>query len=357
MMTDDQFKQWFDWQKKQAPPAAAPAAAPVALPREKKLLPLSEDTGEAWRNWREHFESVQEMNGWTNKKARQELRSSMIKGANAKISGIPTEAQGDQVKPVKDLLDLYESRFTSMVDTLEAETEFLDALQAEEESILDWSTRLRGLYRRYQPKMPESQIEVSKELIQKFCRGINDKDILRVVVRSQPTTFLDALTLAQSDALARNTASSIFYGTKGHKISAVGRGASRGAPRGRGAAQGTSSDSRERACWGCNQPGHIQRECPNSNSDAPRNAGMRRGRGGGQRSRGNRGGRGGRGGRGAFRRHPYQQQQLRRLAALGYPEASEALGAIFEAEQLEADWPESAAAYDQEGQPEPAGNE
>ena len=71
----------------------------------------------------------------------------MIKGANAKISGIPTEAQGDQVKPVKDLLDLYESRFTSMVDTLEAETEFLDALQMEEESILDWSTRLRGLYR------------------------------------------------------------------------------------------------------------------------------------------------------------------------------------------------------------------
>ena len=356
-ITDDQLKTLMAGMIAAIPASKAP-------PKERKLSPLLKDTPVAWQCWRDHFQTVCKMNKWDDEKARHEARASMQEEANLKVTGIPIEDSSGKAKPVKELLDIYESRFMSMVDSAEAEAEFQDALQTEQESTLQWHTRLRVIYRRARPKMTEPEIEKSKEIIAKFSRGLNTQAVIHIVVSAQPETYTDALDVAQRDVVGRNVSARAFGGAGAHTINAIGRGNTRGRTTpARPAGQKTES----RACYTCNRVGHIQMYCPsNNNNDSngqAMNAGLRRGGFNNRRGRGSRSGRN-RGGRGAGRPSTYPRQQLRRLAAIGAavgdPEATAVLAAFQDEDQAAQYGPHEEEEYSYNGyepQAEMSGND
>src|SRR5210317_2207425 len=130
--------------------------------QDKKIRPLNSIDPNDWREWRENFTFDLEIMGdlWSEQRKRLELASAMMGPAKAVVRDIevlpprpPAPAAGQaaanwNIPPVAELLDLYEARFIPDAGSELLRAQVKMARQQEGESILQWHSRLRGLWQR-----------------------------------------------------------------------------------------------------------------------------------------------------------------------------------------------------------------
>lgn len=190
--------------------AAAAAAAPAAQPRAtnlRKLMTLSSGTGEDWINWRKHFEIVQQLSGWDNRRSRLEVGAAMTETAMNLTSNVPLNAEvpagANDADAVAELLDEYEACFLPPAASDMAQAQVKSAKQTENEDVQRWHSRVTLLYRRAYPALTQQQLQDSQDLRGLFILGIADAHIRERVHEARPNNLNAALTSAVNLAATR----------------------------------------------------------------------------------------------------------------------------------------------------------
>ena len=201
-----------------------------------------------WISFRYHFKKVATLNGWTDQTAKRVLAASMTGMAAMIIQDIDTESINFTTLDL--LLDEYQKRFLPASASSKAQCDFETAQQESKEDVLVFHSRLRGLFRRAYP-LDDTSTSVS--LIRRFCRGVKGEDLQIWLFRQSPSTYEEALALAQADYAAKdmvryNRASNLRSQGEAMDINAIIK------------------------CWNCDKTGHVSKECrsPKKNRNPPR---------------------------------------------------------------------------------------
>lgn len=288
--------------KDAAAAALVAVGSSTAVPA-KRLKELSSTTPKDWINWKDNFKIIAKLNKWSDERARAELGSSMIGDAKTYVQHIPLGLDGENTKEVKELLQEYESTFMPLAEEDMNRANFNKANQGETEDLVAWHNRVRCLYSRLYPDMTMEKVDIVREVVTTFIKGLFDKRVRLAVISNNPATFNTARIAAQAITAALSPENE-----RENSIVAMDRDsgvAAMPAPYQRP----TFHTNQE--CFGCRRKGHIRRYCPDEKG--PRNAGVQqrydssRGRGG-WRGRGRGGGRG----RGRGRGGNYNKQTIYR---------------------------------------------
>ena len=134
----------------------------------RKVRPFSSGDGPAFIAWKAIFAIDCRVNGWGQDQMRmkQELRGAMQPPASTAISDIDYETPIS----LNDMMEQYMGRFMPAAASRLAKTYFLTALQAEEESLLNWFGRIRELFQRAYPAVLDSNAD--ENLIDRFILGM-----------------------------------------------------------------------------------------------------------------------------------------------------------------------------------------
>ena len=306
-----------------------------------------------WSIWRSNFVLAVTINEWDNQRARREAAAAMVGNAKMYVDSIaindaPVQGQNDAAD-YTGLLNQYEAVFVPEAASDLSRMMVKDSLQREDETILQWHSRLRYRYKRAYPNLTQQQLANDRALIDHFIHNLRDDDCAVKTQDAGPQTYQQAL-----EAATRHTASNLLrarrnalakgISTRGSEMSyslhAMGQAAGSSAPpAGQPAATPAANPQQQigylgtnqggfgqnggagpsnTACNFCKQEGHFQRECRKldearrifegrGRNRSPTFATRGRYNGGRRRGRGRTGfrGRGGRGGRGASRRMSY----------------------------------------------------
>jgi hypothetical protein len=320
--------------------AAAAAAVPIGMnqgqlsaiiaacnarPPGKKVGSFNSGNGVEWGKWRSNFTMICTINGWDDQRARREIFSSMTGDVKAYVEHIPA---GDDIvapalvaPPHEQLLDAYEAMFMTAAAGDAARVAMRDARQAETETVLQWHSRLRHLWRRSHPGATEVQMQANRDLMDMFILGLAHATVRTKTWDARPATYALCLEQASNSAASITILNAypagpapavkiepglfgIAAGTSGMDSARTGR-----------FQQPRPSGQEDRKCHFCTKPGHLVRDCilltkargflhlqnQNGNTSYP-TRGRARGRGRGGRGTGR--GRGsdsrGRGGRSMF---------------------------------------------------------
>lgn len=331
--------------------AALPAAAPAPRPN-KKIPEFTSGLAEDWITWRKNFETIIQINGWGDVRARRELYSSISGLAKTYVEHIPIGADGPValVQPVQALITAYDNCFVTLAAGDIARAEVRKSQQNEGEPIIAWHARARSLWVRAYPALTAAQLDANRDLIEHFLMGIANSYVRTRAWETRPMTYVAAL------ATASNMDASRIMQESRHPSPSLG-GRPSPALHAMTLPQDAQSDSSARVqamgeaskrsleCYFCGKPGHVFRECRNmammqkqyhgnrgqgarARFDRPREENRptfkpsRGARGG----RGWRGGRGGRGnGRGEKKSGGPTFDQLRRISALVETAKAEAM--------------------------------
>ena len=221
-----------------------------------KLWRFTETGGDAWLEFRSHFEAVALANGWTDSQARLQLAAAVQGSAQTMIGSIPTEAfvhrpDGRDAHPVKLLLDQYENRFLPEAGTGRAHDDFNSAHQLEEESIIKWHARVRRLFRRAHPRLSMNDIpEMGKHTIRRiFVEGLYNAEVRQKVKDSDPPDFDEGLRRALwfESQLPRKPRDRATSGTVAYMSGGNG--------------ESSRQDHEESVCNACGRKGHWKRDC------------------------------------------------------------------------------------------------
>jgi hypothetical protein len=199
-------------------------------------------------------------------------------------SDIPPFVQG---RAIRDMLNLYETRFLPAAAGQLAAAQFQTAAQIDGEQIAVWHSRLRTIF---EPAFPGKNIQNSRLIINKFVLKLADSNIRQWTHRANPATYNAAMTAASNEAASQSIlAHEAGSGGKGNvSINTFG---------GRGG-----------SCFGCGSYDHQVAACPLAHPDQHRNSNKPRGRGRPQGGRGGRGRGGGRGGGVGFKQTYLQKR-------------------------------------------------
>jgi len=292
----------------QAAAAALVAVGTTTAVPSKRLKEFGSTSPKDWVAWKDNFKIISKLNKWNDERARAELGSSMIGDAKTFVQHIPLDIDGDNTKSIKELLQAYEDTFLPLAEEDMNRSNFNKARQGETEDLAAWHNRVRCLYIRMYPEMTMAKIDLVREVITTFIKGLFDGQIRLAVISNNPKTFDDARISAQAITAALSPENQ-----RENSIVAMDRDplvAATPAPHQRRAQPWQE-------CFGCRRKGHFQNDCPDSKT-GPRNGGVRQ-RHDSSRSRGGWRGRGRRGGRGRGRGGNFDKQKIYRegyLAAL-----------------------------------------
>jgi hypothetical protein len=244
-----------------------------------KTSKFSSAEGTEWQIWRWNFEQTLQINGWANERCQREAVAAMESTAAEFTSDIPSFVA---VRPIKDMLNLYETCFLPAAAGQLAAAQFQTAAQMDGEQIAVWHARLRTIFER---AFPGENIQNSRLLINKFVLKLADSNIWQWTHRANPDTYNAAMTAASNEAASQSIlAHEAGSGRKNNvAINAFGGGGRCG------------------ACHGCGSYNHHITECTKHHPDRycnnkPRGRGQPRGdrggrgRGGGARDKGRDGG-------------------------------------------------------------------
>ena len=269
-----------------------------------KVEPLSSTKSTDWIAWRDNFVIAADINHWGHQRARREIARAMQGAAKMAVRDIPI---GDVAVAdnFHQLLQAYEARFMPAAASDLARSEFKEARQKEQETILEWHARLRELYTRAYPNLNAAAVAASLDLRDAFILGLADPSIKADTWKARPANFNAALGEATSIRAGLMVLGGHQHGGFEIKkeMNSIGAGAGFG---GKFAGQ----------CYNCGYTGHRARDCRraegagapyparggggnrgNGSSARGRGGSNQRGRGGGSSARGtpSRGGGGGRG--------------------------------------------------------------
>ena len=149
--------------------------------------------------FRQNFELIAEMNNWNVKKAKIACKASLTGEAALLLHDIDI---GADTLTLPQFLTLYENRLIAPAASAAAEVEFDHAKQLPAENVLTFHTRCRRLFMRAYPNTLPDELNASRSLIRKFISGLLSVETQRYVYRQSPTTFAQALELAQADEMS-----------------------------------------------------------------------------------------------------------------------------------------------------------
>lgn len=226
-----------------APPAPVePVAAQNAAVRPNvRFGTFGNEPDEDFLVFRHHIDQVIRLNQFDDQQARLALASAMKGRAAAAVLDIdPLEAN----RTYPTLMGAYEARFLPAASSQMARMKFDAARQGQHEDVLDFHARLRTLHNKAYPNAQDSVI-----LIRRFCLGLRKKDVRSQVMRGQPTTYAQALEIAQNETSVLQMV----------KVSELGPAALGVEPMEIGA---LSPEAKAKLkCYYCNRQGHIKAEC------------------------------------------------------------------------------------------------
>ena len=157
------------------------------------------------------------------------------------------------------ILDLYESKFVTAANTAYARQQFLNAIQGKDEDITHWHTRLITLYRRSDPT---ASVENSRELVERFAKGLLQPAVREKVYGATGCTMSRALEVAVNRAaVVAMMHEDEMERTGGRRKQIPGLFAMDQAQERAGGSDRKSNIK----CWACDQEGHFKSECPNLN--------------------------------------------------------------------------------------------
>jgi len=229
-------------------PRAAGMADRDNLGKAVRVRTFSTAKAEDWMTWRRYFATLAEMWRWDRRRAKGELVLAMDGEAARVTSDIDLLGLS-----LEEALDAYEKRFITTAGAELAETDFLQARQMTDETILAFHARCRELFLRAYPGEPTEGMGLAKSLRRVFVWGLTSQKISVYVWDRRPETYSDCLQKAQEK-----------YSTEQlcKEIKKAGLHAIPGPPGEEKVAFPPKSSGQKGTCHGCGNPGHYIRQCP-----------------------------------------------------------------------------------------------
>ena len=197
--------------------------------------------------FRHHIDQVIRLNQYNDEQARLALASAMKGRAAAAVLDIDPLGQG-MTYPF--LMGAYEARFLPAASSQMSRMKFDAARQGAHEDVLDFHARLRTLYNKAYPNARDDVI-----LIRRFSIGLRKKDVRSQVMRGNPTTYAQALDIAQNETSVLQMV----------RVSELGPAALGVEPMEIGA---LSPEAKAKLkCFYCHRTGHIKAECRTMKKD------------------------------------------------------------------------------------------
>ena len=205
---------------------------------------------ESWPNFRRRFEHCARFNMWNEDQQKLALVNAMIGKAADAIQDLKVE----QFHTAADLLNAYEKRFMPAAQSDIVRIQFDRCRQNARESVLEYHSRLRALYRR---AYPQSTDDI--QLIRRFAFGLANPMVQQMVLRNQPKTYDDALEAALNESAVMDVAGALRTGTAslGNPLpSTTGLHPTDGTPEPMEIGALGSNE-----CMFCGKPGHWKSRC------------------------------------------------------------------------------------------------
>ena len=171
-----------------------------------KIKEFEDADAQSWQMWRLAFTNAVTHNGWNHATARAHLSNAMIGTAKNLTAHIPlgtVPVNGEAVHDVEEVLLLYDARFITPAAGAHARNELISAHQHDDESILQWHSRLNTAFRRAYPNRPVAEMNEDRDLVDKFLKNLMNREVGKQAFQMNPENFDQAL----ADAL---TAESII---------------------------------------------------------------------------------------------------------------------------------------------------
>lgn len=219
-------------------------------PGQAAMPTLKETSADGWFAYRRKFRLAAQINNWDDLRQRRQVLLGLEGDALARVQDLePEPAQAPDPWTIAEFLDLLESRFVHNADTCRARVDFKTALQLHSEDVCSWHTRLKMLHVRAWRNIADR--DAAQDLIMSFIWGIRTHAVKVEVIKANPDTYQAALTAAQqaeSAVILIKHSQEAFGGKKEHGNHSM-----------------NAMDSpTKKVCWTCQQPGHLQRDCPQS---------------------------------------------------------------------------------------------
>ena len=177
---------------------------PAKAPRQKPMM-FSEATPEAWFEWKSHYQSVVNANGWSHSSARKMARTCMLGQVLECIQEVDTNADipdgDDDAADYMDLLKEYELRLVPSNYQKALLRKVALAGQREEETIFSWHSRLLTMYKKAYPEIQKSRdMDYMRwpALVVRFIDGLHNEEVADLVRQKveDDTDYKAALELA-----------------------------------------------------------------------------------------------------------------------------------------------------------------
>ena len=158
---------------------------------------------ESWPNFRRRFEHCALFNGWNTQQQKLALVSAMAD----KAADVVQDLQVKDFFNIGNMLDAYEARFMPAAQSDIVRIQFDKCRQSSRESVLEYHSRLRALYRRAYPESTDDT-----QLIRRFAFGLANPWVQQMVLRKQAKTYDDALEAALNEAAVMDVADALKTG-------------------------------------------------------------------------------------------------------------------------------------------------
>ena len=214
--------------------------------------------GENFLAWRSQFQVIAEYNRWSQDEGKAMAFAYMSGQALESVMDIKLN---DPLESVKDVLDKYQARFLPESRSQMLRAQFDHVVQLPNESIQKLHSRMRVLYQLAYPDLKDRS-EIN--LIERFIKALNNREVQNHVRRRKPAKYSDALNVAQEET-AFVLMDAVTHSPNGPQQPMPGDGSFIGAIRAR--AQATpavrpAAATSDRKCYYCGEGGHLISRCP-----------------------------------------------------------------------------------------------